>query len=76
MIGVHHSQKCSGQGTHDHHSTCIQVKVIFNGLSVPQTEVTLHHGDTDAVKMMTDQEGLTYTFCPTGRETHFRPCQL
>jgi hypothetical protein len=71
MIGVHHSQKCSGQGTHDHHSTCIQVKVIYNGLPVPQTEVTLHNGDTDAVKMMTDQEGLTYTSVPRAEKRIF-----
>lgn len=68
MISVHHSQKCSGQGTHDHHSNCIQVKVIYNGQPVPQTEITLYLGlnqdDEEPTKVMTDQEGLFYKSLP------------
>jgi len=71
MIDTHHSQKCAGQGTNDHQSTCIQVKVIYSGIPVPQTEITLHHGDADAVKLMTDQEGLTYTSIPLAEKRVF-----
>ena len=59
---THHSQKCSGQGTHNHQSTCIEVKAVYDDVPVSNSNITVAVAGTDSgpINLVSDANGIAH----------------
>ena len=61
---AHGSGKCRGQGSRTGNSQCVRVTIVYENSPLPQTEVSVFHGDSDPTTVVTDTDGVAYFTVP------------